>query len=120
MDWLPSTITDVSGTVVVQFTYLCSGTSANFQIAIGEWNQTKNNNQWTSKASNTSPQTCTGGWRTTNVAFTVATFTLQSKNGANAVPTNLDLRIAGPSGSGIRLNYDSPNAPSALYVGTKP
>ncbi|TXH45107.1 MAG: prepilin-type N-terminal cleavage/methylation domain-containing protein [Actinobacteria bacterium] len=119
--WLAPVITSIQGAARVDLHYRCDSGSATLNVALGDWNQTSNNNQWTSRATATANVTCNGSWETVSVPLTVSTaFTLRSKTGANAVPTYLSLRVAASSGSGVRLNYDANSAPSALFVGTKP
>ena len=118
--WLPQAITSVSGTAVVTFWHRCTSTTADYQIALGQWNQKANTNEWTVKSTVTSNQTCTGDWQVATATLTVPTYTLRSKVGTGAVPIYLDLRIAAPSGSQVRLNYDAAGAPSTLFVGTNP
>jgi hypothetical protein len=119
--WLAPVITDIRGTAVVRYAYKCNGVAASLQVTLGDYNQTLSTGQWTARATTTTNVSCNGNWSTGETTLNVGTaFSLRSKNGSGAVPTNLSLRIAVPTGAGVRLNYDSPSAPSTMFVGIKP
>lgn len=118
--WLAPVITEFSGSATVMFAYQCASGSANFTVALGDWNQTLTSGNYTSRATASSSVTCTGNWRTAEIPLTVSKFSLRSKSGSGAVPTYLDLRIVASTGAQVRLNYDSADAPSTLFIGAKP
>ena len=119
--WLAPVITDVRGDAVVRFDYKCTSGTNTFEVALGDYNQTESSGQWTSRDATTVNVSCTGNWSTAEATLNFRpAFSLRSRSGSSAVPTYLSLRIAVPTGSTTRLNYDSPEAPSTLFVGIKP
>lgn len=118
--WLAPVITEFSGDARLLIAYQCASGSAQLQVALGDWNQTLSSNNYTSRATTTSTVTCTGEWRTAEITFSTPKFSVRSKSGSGAVPTYLDLRVAAPTGTSVRLNYDSAAAPSTLFIGSKP
>lgn len=119
--WLAPVITEFSGDATLLVYYQCASGTASLQVALGDWNQTKSaDTAYTSRVTTTANVSCDGTWRTAEIDFTVSKFSLRSKTNSSAVPTYLVLRVAAPSGTSVRLNYDSASAPSTLFIGSKP
>lgn len=120
--WLPAqTQTRVNGPVQVRFSYLCASGIGDERVTfgIGQWDQSKSQyTAWTSVQSDV--LTCNDTWQSSTLTTGAFSECLMANNGCGSGKSSstLAIRLAVSQGSQLWINYDSNNAPSALFAWT--
>lgn len=119
--WLATSFME-AGPIQFSFWYQCASGTSKVKIGVGTWDQTKKNDDsaWKTEADEEQTLTCDGTFRQATYTMSAKTFKLYTNSGKKAEEISLGIRMVVTEGSAIRINYDSPSAPSALYINTKP